>query len=112
MKSITLIMAFVLTTSTAFGDDAALTTLLKDNKCSKCHVVKALGLIETKSKAPDLSHLSKEVTGYKKGPKKFIVAFLKKKLSKKGSKHKLAWKGSDADLDLIADGLIELNSRK
>ncbi|MBI2522102.1 MAG: hypothetical protein HYV97_16915 [Bdellovibrio sp.] len=112
MKIIAFVLSFALMLSSAFADDAALTKLLKDNKCEKCHKVTALGLADAKGKAPDLSHLSKDATGYEKGAKAWIQGWLKKEITKGGKKHAMAWKGSDADLGTLADGLIELDGRK
>ena len=112
MKFIALILSLAFMISTAFADDAALAKLLTDNKCQKCHKVTALKLTDAKGKAPDLSHLSKEVTGNEKGAKAFIQGWLKKEVAKGSKKHAAAWKGTDADLDLVADGLIELDARK
>ncbi|HAZ11185.1 MAG: hypothetical protein A2X86_08565 [Bdellovibrionales bacterium GWA2_49_15] len=111
MKFIAFVMALAFVGNTAIADDAVLSKLMKNNKCVMCHKVTALK-IKSKGKAPDLSHLSADVTGYEKGAKIWIQGWMKKEILKGPKKHAFTWKGTEADLNLIADGLIELNERK
>ena len=77
------------------------------NKCNSCHGVRAAGIAKTdaSSKAPELSS-----TGLRRSAA-WITKYLKKQEDLNGVKHVKRFKGSDADLAVLAAWLAEQKKR-
>ena len=88
--------------------------LFVDQKCTKCHKVSALGIAAAAEKETivDLSGVGgqRDASWLKKWVKKEID---KESATKPGEKvkHKAAWKGSDADLDILVAWLKGLTQK-
>ena len=90
------------------GGEPAGKALFVDQKCSMCHSVDAVG-IERKSKSdkmkgPDLSTVGDEHDAA------WIAAFVKQEETLDGEKHDKPYKGTDEDLQAIADWLASMKS--
>lgn len=84
-------------------------SLFLANKCTNCHSVTAAGIARTGTAPaanaktpPDLSTVGDHRTAA------FIVKFLQKEESINGRKHLLKFKGTDAELSLVASWLVGL----
>ena len=94
--------------SAAFAADAK--ELFVSSKCVKCHSIDSQG-IAAKPKAGeekdvhDLSKVGSERTA------DWIQKFLRKQEAIKGKKHKLKFRGSDADLETLATWLASLGKQ-
>ena len=72
-------------------------------KCNMCHSVPTAGVTATtkseKMKGPDLVNLKHDAAA--------IEAYLKKAGKIEGKDHKVAWKGTDAELDTLVAWLLK-----
>ena len=98
----------------AGGPSAALAADAKElfvaSKCVKCHSIDAQGVAATpkagdEDKVHDLSKVGAERTA------EWIQKFLRKQEDIKGKKHKLKFRGSDADLEALATWLASLGKQ-
>jgi len=103
-----LLGAIVCGPSTALAADAK--ELFVASKCVKCHSIESQG-VAAKPKAGDedevhdLSKVGAERTA------EWIQKFLRKQEAIEGKKHKLKFRGSDADLELLATWLASLGKQ-
>jgi cytochrome c553 len=78
------------------------------NKCNMCHSIESLGIERTstsdKMKASDLSTVGDTVDA------EWVVGFLKKELEREGELHKRTFKGTDEQMQAIAEWLPTLKS--
>lgn len=83
-------------------------TIFMDAKCANCHAVKSQAIEAKKKddKTPDLSNIGSELKA------DFIKKYLKKEEAVHEKKHLIAFKGEDADLDILAAWLETLVEKK
>lgn len=76
------------------------------NKCSRCHAVDAQGIeATTKSKrnqAPDLSEVGQDRDA------EWLAQYIRREIQSKDKDHPIAWKGSDEDIEAIANWLTSI----
>jgi len=98
----------------AGGPSAALAADAKElfvaSKCVKCHSIESQGVAATpkkgdEDKVHDLSKVGAEHTA------DWIQKFLRKQELLEGKKHKLKFRGSDADLETLATWLASLGKQ-
>ena len=88
--------------ATAFSTDGK--TLFIEKKCMRCHSIDSQQIEYTGKKEPhDLSEAGKTELD-----KAAVKAYLKKETEKNGKKHKVGFKGEDAELETLIDWLMTL----
>ena len=101
----------ILSFALSSGGGAALAAdgkaLFTSSKCVKCHSVDSQGVAATpkageEGEVKDLSKVGSERTA------DWIAKFLRKEVDLDGKKHKLKFRGSDADLETLANWLASL----
>lgn len=82
-------------------------------KCNKCHSIKALDIkplesaLKKKKEIRDLSGV-----GLKRTDPEWIKKWLRKEVKNEdGKKHKKKWKGTDEELDKVANWLVTLKTK-
>lgn len=110
-RSISLVLtAFTLfLAGTALAQDAdadAGKKAFMDADCNRCHDVESHDISATiaseRMKGPDLSQIGAEHDA------EWIVDYVKREVQLEGKNHRLPWKGSDEELQTIADWLASL----
>jgi len=79
--------------------------IFTDNKCEKCHSVEAAGIECTGKKFADLSDLSDNNTV------EILTKFLKKEGMINDKEHKIKFKGSDDELDVLVKWLLNQKTK-
>ena len=89
------------------GEDAGKQAFL-DAKCNMCHSIESLEIERTsksdKMKGADLSNVGAERDA------EWLVKYIKKEVQLNDEDHKKTWKGSDEDLQKIADWMATLKT--
>ena len=81
-------------------------SLLESQKCVKCHEVQALGIKTISDKDPSkVKDLSKAGADFASADE--IKAFLLRESERDGKKHKSKFKGTDEELQVLVDWLLE-----
>ena len=79
--------------------------VFEDQKCNLCHAVSTVG-IEAKTKSekllgPDLVNMADSYEA------EWLVQYIKKEVDKEGKSHTKPFKGSDEELQVLVDWLLE-----
>ena len=92
--------------SPAWGQESGKDLFLK-YKCNRCHSIQAEGIEATsermKKKTPDLSNVGNRVESAE-----WIVKWIKREIERDGKKHRGKFKGTDEELNTIAQWLMTL----
>jgi hypothetical protein len=75
-----------------------------DSKCNNCHTVNATEITSKKDDAVDLSNAGSV------GDAQFIKTYLLKEIKINDKDHKIKFKGSDTDLNTLAEWLASLKN--
>lgn len=104
MKWVSLcLIAFILGSGFAMADEKL---FVEELKCVKCHSVTSKEIPTTSKKDPsEISDLSE--TG-KKNDAEWLTKYLKKEIEKDGKKHKMKFKGDEAQLKAMVAWLSSL----
>ncbi len=99
--SVALCVLVVLAVAPLFaGEESPGKQIFLDEKCSMCHPVSTAG-IEAKMDKGDLVGLADQYEA------EWLMQYLKKEADKDGKQHSKAFKGSDEDLKVLVDWLLE-----
>ncbi len=93
-----------------------------ENKCNTCHTLQVAGIEKKKAAAADAADAKADAKSDKKAPDlsgvglerkaEWIAAYLMKTESIKGEKHSRKFRGSEADLKLVAGWLATQKTKK
>ena len=102
-----IVFAFALSPGAGAARAADAKELFTSSKCVRCHSVESQGVAATpkageEDEVKDLSKVGSERTA------DWIAKFLRKEVDLDGKKHKLKFRGSDADLQTLANWLASL----
>ncbi len=103
--SITLLVSWLSVSNGQEAKDGK--TIFEASKCLTCHSVNSLAIEgKKKDKSIDLSNAGANHTSDE------LKTFLKKESEYKGKKHAIAFKGEDADFQILSDWLLTLKETK
>ncbi len=99
---------FVSLVSLSTAEDAKTgKTIFEESKCLTCHSVNSMTMEgKKKDKSIDLSNVGADQTA------ETLKTYLKKESEYKGKKHPIAFKGEDADYQILTDWLLTLKEAK
>ncbi len=99
------VVAGGLTVSELAAQSADGQALFMSGKCNMCHSVSSVEIEATakseKMRGPDLAMVADF------GEKADVAKFLKKEMERNGKNHKIAFKGTDEELQALVDWLLE-----
>jgi cytochrome c1 len=102
ISSIVALFAFAFSFSQ--GQDLDGKQIFIDNKCNNCHTVNSMEITSKKDDATDLSNAGSS------GDAQLIKSFLLKEAKINEKDHKLKFKGTEAELDVLVNWLLTLKT--
>jgi hypothetical protein len=98
ISAIVVLFAFAFSFSQEMEPDGK--QIFLDNKCNSCHTVTSMGITSKKTDTFDLSNAGSV------GDAKLLKSYLLKESKINDKEHKLKFKGSDEELDVLVNWLL------